>query len=231
MIVSVIVPTFNEEDNVRTLTDKIEENLIGIKYEIIFVDDSIDETPRIIKELVRDRKNIRLIRGQGKGLASAVILGFQEAEGDYLCVLDADFQHPPEMVRRLLEKALDCQADIVIGSRYCKGGGYAGLKGPLRKLISVCCKELARVVFSPKLNNITDPLGGLFLIKRNIIGNVSLRPRGFKILLEILIRCDWETVREIPYQFAVRADGKSKADINQGLTFLRHVAELFLTTR
>lgn len=231
LTLSIIVPTRNEEQNVRLLVEKINESLGGIDFEVVFVDDSTDQTPGIIGELMRNHENICMIHRQGEerkgGLATAVIRGFAEAEGTYICVMDADLQHPPQMVPALLEAA--SEADIVVASRYRKGGSYEGLSGPFRKFLSVALKELTRMVFFPKLNKVTDPLGGFFLVRRDILKGTALAPTGFKVLLEILVRCQWRTVHEVPYKFAARLDGKSKATANQGFTFLLHVAKLLGT--
>lgn len=230
LALSVVVPTRNEEQNVRLLTERINESLGDIDFEVVFVDDSTDQTLNIIEELMRAHENIRLIHRQREerkgGLATAILRGFNEAKGRYLCVMDADFQHPPETILKLIEETETSEVDIVIASRYCEGGSYEGLSGPFRKFLSVALKEFARLVFFPKLNKVTDPLSGFFLVRRDMLQDTVFAPTGFKILLEILVRCQWETVREIPYRFAVRANGQSKATIRQGLLFLQHVGRL-----
>jgi dolichol-phosphate mannosyltransferase len=231
LALSVVVPTRNEEQNVRVLVERIAKNLDGINYEIVFVDDSTDQTPSIIRELMCNHGNIRMIHRQNEeqkgGLATAVIRGFTEAEGTYICVMDSDLQHPPQMIPTLLEAASG--VDIVVASRYRKGGSYEGLSGPFRKFVSVALKEFTRTVFFPKLNKVTDPLSGFFLVRRDILQDVAFAPTGFKILLEILVRCRWKVVHEVPYKFAVRADGKSKANVGQGMSFLLHMMKLFWT--
>jgi len=231
LVLSVVVPTYNEEQNVRVLVERIAKNLDGINYEIVFVDDSTDKTPNIIEELIRAHENIRLIHRQDKerkgGLATAVVRGFAEARGTYICVMDSDLQHPPQMVPALLEAASG--ADIVVASRYRKGGSYEGLSGSFRKFLSVALKEFARFVFFPKLNRVTDPLSGFFLVRCDILKDVTLNPVGFKILLEILVRCQWKRVHEVPYRFAPRLGGKSKANMRQGISFLSHIMKLFFS--
>lgn len=229
---SIIVPTRNEEQNVRVLVEKIAKSMDGINYEVVFVDDSTDQTPGIIGELMRNHGNIHIIHRQGEeqkgGLATAVVRGFNEARGTYVCVMDGDLQHPPQMIPALVKEAEVSGVDIVIASRYRKGGSYEGLSGPFRKFLSIALKEFARMVFFPKLNRVTDPLSGFFLVRRDVLQE-NLAPIGFKILLEILVRCQWKTVSEIPYRFSARADGKSKATTKQGFTFLLHVAKLIGT--
>lgn len=232
LVISIIVPTRNEEHIVRTLATEVAKSLGGIGHEVIFVDDSTDRTPNIIGELMCVHENIRLIHRQGRecegGLATAALRGISEARGAYICVMDADLQHPPLDIPRLLDEAQASDADIVVASRYREGGSYEGLTGPFRKFISIALKEFTKVLFFPRLNGVTDPLSGFFVVRRDILEGASLSPIGFKILLEILVRCQWESVREIPYEFAQRASGKSKATMTQGLSFLCHVARLFL---
>lgn len=233
LTLSVVVPTFNEEGNVRLLVEELNESLVGVNFEVIFVDDSTDRTPAVIETLGFDYSNIKLIHRQGEerkgGLATAVVRGFSEAEGTYICVMDADLQHPPQMVPRLVEEVEVSGADIVVASRYREGGSYEGLSGPLRKLLSIILKELARMLFFPKLKKVTDPLGGFFLVRRDILQDITFAPIGFKILLEILVRCQWKTVQELPYKFVARANGKSKATARQGFSFLFHTAKLLWT--
>lgn len=233
LTLSIIVPTCNEEQNVRVLVKEITENMDGINYEVVFVDDSTDRTTNIIEELMLVHKNIRLIHRRGEeqkgGLATAVVRGFSEAWGAYVCVMDGDLQHPPQMVPELIKEVKASGVDIVIASRYRKGGGYEGLSGPFRKFLSVALKEFTRIVFFPRLNKVTDPLSGFFLVRRDILQDVTFAPTGFKILLEILVRYRWKTVHEVPYKFAARLDGKSKATVKQGFTYLLHVAKLLGT--
>lgn len=233
LTLSIVVPTRNEQENVRRLVEMVDQSLGDIDFEIVFVDDSTDQTPDVVEELMRVHKNIRLIHRQGEeqkgGLATAVVRGISEARGTYVCVMDGDLQHPPQMVPALIKEAEVSGADIVIASRYRKGGSYEGLSGPFRKFLSVALRELTRTVFFPRLNKVTDPLSGFFLVRRDILQDVTLAPEGFKILLEILVRCRWKTVREVPYKFAARAGGKSKATSKQGITYLLHVAKLLGT--
>jgi len=229
---SVVVPTRNEEENVRLLVERTRASLDGVDFEVIFVDDSTDQTPQIIEGLMAEHSNIRLLHRRGEeregGLATAVACGFQLARGDYICVIDGDLQHPPELISQLSEEAKASRADIVVASRYRRGGSYDGLAGPLRKLLSVALKGFARLVFFPRLNGITDPLSGFFLVRRGIIQDVVLTPVGFKVLLEVLVHCPWKTVREVPYRFVSRESGESKATVKQGMVFLLHIIKLLL---
>jgi dolichol-phosphate mannosyltransferase len=160
------------------------------------------------------------------GLAGAVVDGLAEAHGTYVCVMDADLQHPPCRIPDMLRAAQAAHADVVVASRYVRGGSASGLDGPLRQLYSRGLKTLSRLVFPRRLRNISDPLGGYFLLHRSVVQDVELRPIGYKILLEILVRCQWRFVAEVPYQFQPRQFDASKANFRQGLRFLRHLSTL-----
>jgi len=228
LTLSVVVPTRNEEQNVRVLVERIAKNLDGVNYEIVFVDDSTDQTPNIIEELMRNYGNIWLIHRQDEerkgGLATAVVRGFEAAEGRYICRIDSDGQHPPEAIGELLQKALETEADIVIASRYIQGGSNAGLDGLVRKLVSKGSRWLAQIIFS-ETRGISD-LGELYFFKREVIEGVNLHPGSFKIILSLLVQGKWKTIAEVPYSFQKRHAGRSKASFKQGLIYLRHIFQL-----
>src|SRR5260370_11201510 len=149
------------------------------------------------------------------------------AQADYVAVLDADLQHPPEQLRVLYDQAVAQQGDLVVASRYLKGGSYQGLDGAGRRCISVGLKWMAKLLFPEHLLRLSDPLGGFFLLRRALLADVSLRAIGYKILLELLLRCPWRQVLEVPYQFQGRAHGQSKATMQQGIQALRHMLRLW----
>jgi glycosyltransferase involved in cell wall biosynthesis len=233
---SVVVPTRNEHANIWSLVESLQTALHGLCVEVIFVDDSDDETPAVIEDAARTMNSsgfqIHLehrFAGSARagGLASAVVLGLSKAQADYVAVLDADLQHPPEQLRVLYDQALAQRVDLVVASRYLKGGSYRGLAGGGRRCISVGLKWTARLLFPEHLLRISDPLGGFFLLRRSLLTGVALRPLGYKILLEILLRCPWRQVLEVPYHFQVRAHGQSKANMQQGILALRHMLRLW----
>ena len=237
---SLVIPTYNERANVEPLVTAITTALTSHIWEAVFVDDSTDGTDVAISELATVNPRVRLLhRPENRGgLAGAVVDGLAEARGSYVCVLDADLQHPPSRIPDLLAEARRTSADVVIASRYLPGGSSGGLAGPIRRAISSGLRELTKLAFPHRLAGISDPLGGFFLLRRSIVQGIALRPLGYKILLEILIRCPWRVVREVPYAFQPRLAGASKADLPQGLRFLRHLATLawdrsplFATTR
>ena len=231
-LLTVVVPTRNEADNVPVLVGELRESLAGIDYRVVFVDDSTDETPEIIRDLAEDEGNVILIHRKGPdrdgGLSTAVNSGIEAfaATSEYTCVMDADLQHPPEKVREMLEIARGSAADVVVASRYTRGGSYVGLDGPLRRGVSVGSKYLAQIVFK-EARKTSDPMAGFFLVRNDAISGIQFRPTGFKILLEILVCAPELKVIEVPLYFRARRAGVSKATFRQGLEYLSHIGSLF----
>lgn len=225
---TLIIPTYNERDSVSPLLEAIRYALIEVEWEVLFVDDSTDGTDLVIDTYAAVEERVHLLHrtvNRG-GLAGAIVDGLAEARGAYICVLDADLQHPPTRIPEMLHAARTRGADVVIASRYLPGGSSGGLDGPLRQFYSRGLRSLSLAMFPRRLAGITDPLGGFFLLNRSVVEGVALRPIGYKILLEILVRCPWRSSAEIPYVFQRREHGTSKADFRQGLRFLRHLARL-----
>jgi glycosyltransferase involved in cell wall biosynthesis len=223
--VSIILPTYNEADNIRPLCARLARALGGLSHEIIFVDESTDGTDRQIAELARHSPQIRLIHhGERRGLAAAVVEGIQAARGEAVCVLDADLQHPPEVVPALVEALDRTRADLAVASRYIPGGSYEGLT-PLRRLMSLTATGMARTLLL-RARAVTDPMSGFFAFRRGIVEGVPLRPLGFKILLEVLVRGRVTKIVEVPYRFELRRGGESKLTMRQNAQFLRHLISL-----
>ncbi len=231
-LLTLIVPTRNEADNVPKLANELQQSLSGVEYRIVFVDDSTDSTPEVIRTLQNDNDRISLIhRDEAEregGLSTAVTTGIDAVvDGSvYTCVMDADLQHPPEKVREMLEIAQNDNADVVVASRYTPGGSYAGLSGPVRRGVSVGTKYLAQVAFR-EARKTSDPLTGFFLVRNQAISGIQFRPTGFKILLEILVCAPDLKVVEAPFNFQARNAGVSKASMNQGMEYLTHILSLF----
>jgi len=226
MQLSIIVPTFNERDNVRIVVDRIDQAMKDTtdSYEIWFVDDSRDDTPIILEKLANQHPHVHYLhRDNGRGLATAVVAGFQQATGEYLVVMDADLQHPPEILPNILER-LQSGTDVVIPSRFVKGGSDGGLNS-LRKLVSWTARSVGRLAVA-RIRQISDCTGGYFGLHRNVIADVELDPIGWKILLEILVKGNYQTVHEIPYVFHARDAGESKMSIHEQWNYLRHLAKL-----
>lgn len=222
---SVIIPTRNERGNIPRLLGELRAALSGVGYEIVFVDDSTDGTDQILAACARADARIRVHhRIRGDGLAGAVVAGLARSRGAAVGVLDADLQHPPSLVPVLLRRLDEAGADIVVASRYLPGAGRPGLSW-WRRIISQATRLLAWSLLRAARRS-TDPLSGFFVARRAVVDGIALRPVGFKILLEILCRGRYERVVEVPYVFAPRGGGQTKATLRQGLDLLRHVARL-----
>jgi dolichol-phosphate mannosyltransferase len=231
-LLTLVIPTRNEADNIPRLVRELKESLSGVDYRVVFVDDSTDQTPEVIRSFREEDDRIVLIHREGAerdgGLSTAVTTGMDAVanESEYTCVMDADLQHPPEKVREMLQEAQSSGADVVVASRYAKGGSYEGLSGPLRKAVSVGTKYLARIVFK-EARKTSDPLSGFFLVRNETISGIQFRPTGFKILLEITVCAPELKVVEVPLNFRARNAGVSKANLGQGLEYLAHIFSLF----
>jgi dolichol-phosphate mannosyltransferase len=230
--VSLVVPTRNEAGNVIELLARLDRLPLGLLREVIFVDDSDDETVEVIQRAAPGFPVPVVVvhREPGErasGLSGAVVEGFRCARGDWLAVMDADLQHPPEVLADLHETARRRDVDIVCATRNVDGGDRAGLSG-LRDVISRAFTGLARLAFPRRLVGVSDPMSGFFLVRRGALPVEELRPTGFKILLEILVRTEGLRRAEVAFEFADRFAGDSKASLREGAAYLRHVARLRL---
>jgi dolichol-phosphate mannosyltransferase len=232
VLLSLVVPTRNEADNVPKLIRELRQSLSDMDYRVVFVDDSTDGTPGVIRDLATEDGRVRLVCREGAerrgGLSTAVTTGLDLSSGasEYTCVMDADLQHPPEKVREMLETARRTDADVVVASRYAVGGSYAGLTGTVRRAVSVGSKYLAHIVFK-EARKTSDPMTGFFLIRNEAISGIQFRPTGFKVLLEILVCAPELKVVEAPFDFKARHAGVSKATLRQGFDYLTHILSLF----
>src|SRR5579863_683373 len=228
-VVSLVIPTRNEANNVQPLVDRVSAALGATPFEICFVDDSDDNTGDLLLELAGSNANVRCLLRHGAdragGLSTAVVAGLHMARGLYVCVMDADLQHPPELIPVLLVEA-ERGADLVVASRYAPGGSHQGLGTPVRRLVSREATALARMLFKEARQS-SDPLSGYFLCRRALIDGIEFRPVGFKILLELLVCVPALHVVDVPVTQALRAEGVSKATARQGLLYLRHLWSLF----
>ncbi|MEM1634365.1 MAG: glycosyltransferase family 2 protein [Nanopusillaceae archaeon] len=211
MDISIIIPTYNEKENIETLVNRIFNSLKNYKFEIIFVDDnSKDGTIEKIKDMSKKNKNIKLIvRKRKMGINSAFIVGYKNSLGKYIVLMDADLQHPPEKIPEMIYY-LKKGYDIVVASRFLRKSKIVGLS-TLRKLFSLLTCTFIRITI--KNAKIKDPLSGFFAIKKEILDTVITKikfKRGFKILIEILANSERIKIKEIPFIFGVRKYGKSK---------------------
>ncbi|MCB9851438.1 MAG: polyprenol monophosphomannose synthase [Phycisphaerales bacterium] len=224
LAVSIVVPTYKEADNLLTLVTRIVQAMQPSHdtFEIIIVDDdSQDGTERIVGQLTDAGYPVRLIVRRGRrGLSTAVVEGVQAATGEVLVCMDADLSHPPEAVPQLV--AALAEADFVIGSRYVAGGGTDQDWGVFRRLNSLAATLLARPFTSAR-----DPMAGFFALRRETFASAApLDPVGYKIGLELIVKCRCRRVVEIPIQFADRTAGKSKLNLREQFNYLRHLARL-----
>ena len=230
MDTTVVVPTRNEGDNIASLVARLAEAFgPGARVEVLFVDDSTDDTPERIRAVIAAQvMPVRLLhREEGDragGLAGAVTAGIAASRGAYVLVMDGDLQHPPELAPEL--RRLAGEADLSVASRYCGGGDASGLSDSWRRAVSSGSTLLARSCVPRRVGRIcTDPMTGFFCFRRSAVHLDRLRPRGFKILLEILARHDLR-VAETPFVFGERLTGDSKASWRNGFQFLHQMASL-----
>jgi hypothetical protein len=227
---SVIVPTRNEADNIRPLIVRLERALAGIDAEVLIVDDSDDATAEIACQVAAFpalpiRVHARPPRLRQGGLGGAVLVGLSEALGPVCIVMDADLQHPPELLETLL-RASHTGVDFVVASRYLDGGGTEGLDGWYRQAVSRLAIWAAKRVLRPELAGVSDPMSGFFLVRKSCLDLSCLNPKGFKLLLELLIHNPQASVAEVSYTFGTRHSGISKAGFKEGLTYVNRLAKL-----
>jgi dolichol-phosphate mannosyltransferase len=223
----LVIPTLNEAENIPVLLDRIHAVMepIAIDYEIIVVDDdSTDGTADVAKDCASHDRRVRVFVRQGqRGLAGAVSYGWEQTDADLLGVIDADLQHPPEVLPSLLDPVLK-SADIAIASRYVNGNGV-GDWNKFRLFISRC-GTLATAPLQRNGVKVKDPLSGFFVVRRKCIEEVSLQAEGFKILLEILVKGRIGKAIEVPFHFGSRHSGKSKADVKVALQYFTLLGKL-----
>lgn len=231
---SIILPTYNEENNIEPLLSGIFASINGQHtYEIIFVDDSDDSTPSIISNYAQQHAHISLIhreKNERTGLGTAFVAGVERAHGTYIICMDGDLQHPPSALPHLMNVVKKTNADVCVGTRYARGGRADGLGSRYRKAVSLCTKYLCQFIF-PTLLRTSDPGSGFFAVRKELLNHTALNPRGFKILIEILAKNPTASISEIPYVFQKREHDESKAGIREGLRFLMLLATLAYTNK
>ena len=221
---SLIIPTYNERDNITPLLERLEHALAGYNYEVVFIDDnSADGTAEVATSLASKYPVKVIVRKDKRGLASAVVDGLSHVSGKIIAVMDADLQHPPEVLPDLL-KEMEKGADIVIASRYVKGGGCPGWSLS-RRLVSKGAIFLAHLLL-PATRRVNDPASGFFMFNKKAVAGAELKPLGYKILLEVLIAGKFKRVAEVPYTFGIRGRGESKLNAGQQVAYLRHLFSL-----
>jgi len=222
---SIIVPTYREQPNLRPLVQRIFGAVApaGIEAEVIVIDDdSRDGTEQTVQALQADYPVRLIVRREERGLATAVMAGMKAARHDCFVVLDADLQHPPELIPALIAKLTADRCDIVIGTRY-GGGAIDDDWPPLRRLASRVATLLAR-----PLARLSDPMSGFFAIPRDTWERATeLDPIGYKIALELYVKARCRRPGEVPIRFAARAGGQSKLTAAEQVRYLRHLVRLY----
>jgi dolichol-phosphate mannosyltransferase len=224
--VSIVVPALNEAGNLRQLVERLDRAMGNARYEILIVDDnSRDGTDELCIELQRTYPLRLLIRPEPtNGLSGAVLHGLSRAHGEYLVVMDADLQHPPEQVPDVLAPLMHGDAEFVLGSRYVPGGSTEDGWGLLRWANSKAATLLAR----PFAGRTRDPMSGFFALHRRTYERAAaLNPIGYKVALELICKCRVRQVREVPIHFGLRGAGASKLTLTQQVHYLDHLSRLY----
>jgi dolichol-phosphate mannosyltransferase len=225
---AIVIPTFNESGNIPPLLAAL-NTVLPDGAEVIFVDDSTDATPAVIAEAAADlRFPVRVVHRETPegGLGGAVLEGLRQARSRWIVVMDADLQHPPDLLPVLLRTGEESGAQFVVASRYAEGGSRAGLSGPYRLLVSWLSTRVTKLAFPRLLRDVSDPMSGFFAVRQDLIAGRELRPNGYKILLELLVRTRPDRIAEVPYVFGERGAERSKSSLREGLRFLWHLTSL-----
>lgn len=217
----IVVPTFNERDNVRALFAKLDVALAGIPFEVIFVDDnSPDQTWGVVRQLAQADPRARCIRRIGRrGLSGACIEGILASSAPFVAVMDADLQHDETQLPKMLGLLQSDEADLVVGSRYVSGGSadsFASARASGSKFATEIAKRLLHI-------NIADPMSGFFMVQSDRFEQLapSLSVQGFKILLDLVATAEGSLrIVEVPYTFGSRLHGESKLDSLVVMDFL-----------
>jgi dolichol-phosphate mannosyltransferase len=225
---ALAIPTLQEAENLPGLLRQIRSVLdpVGLDYEILVVDDdSRDGTEEIVSAIALQDPRVRLLVRKGeRGLSGAILYGWRHTDAAIFGVMDADLQHPPDLLPALISAILDGN-DLAIGSRYTAGGDL-GAWNPVRKLLSTAAVwttwPIQRAGIRAK-----DPMTGFFLLRRECIDGIVFQPSGFKLLLEILVRGHLRSVVEVPFAFGKRYRGASKANFKVGWDYAKLLTRLY----
>lgn len=223
---SVVIPTYNEAENIEEFIITVSEILDNIDFELIIVDDnSPDKTWALAKNISKNMDNVKVIvRDDKRDLSRSILRGINESRSEKIAVIDADFQHPPEKLIDLYHNLSD--SDIVICSRRMYEGRVESWTLS-RKLISRAAELIAKTLFK-ELYDVTDPLSGYFGLNKNILRKTKLEPEGYKLLIEILIKTNYDSLKEIPYTFYDRDRGSSSIGFTEYVKYLKHLFKLKL---
>ena len=221
---SIVVPTYNERERLAELVDAVlaAGNRAGLRIELIVVDDNSPDGTGVLADELAATRPMRVVRRAGKlGLGTAVVAGFAVATAPVVGVMDADFSHPPALVPVLFDAMKSTNADVVVASRYVRGGSTPDWPWSRRLLSRIGC-WLARPI-AP----IRDAASGFFLIRADLARTVKIQAGGFKICLELLVRGTPNRVVEIPYRFDDRELGESKMSLREAAGYLVQLRDLY----
>ena len=225
---ALVIPTLCEAENIGGLLRHIRSVIdpLKITYEILVVDDdSRDGTAEVVSAIAAEDPRVRLLVRKGeRGLSGAVLYGWRHTDAAILGVMDADLQHPPELLPKLLAPILEGR-DLVIGSRYTPGGEL-GAWNPVRKFLSAAAVWVTWPLQKSRLRA-KDPMSGFFMVRRECLDQVKLQSAGFKLLLEILVRGHIHSVEEVPFIFGQRYRGASKANFRVAWDYARLLGRLY----
>lgn len=225
-MISIVLPTYQEAENLPHVTKSIADALVGRgwRYEILFIDDDSKDGSEDVCAKLAETDPVRVVVRRGeRGLATAVIHGMAIASGDIVVVMDADLSHPASAIPEMVERLQSGESDFVLGSRYVEGGTIHGDWSLFRKLNSIIASALAMPLCPLK-----DPMSGFFAIRRGDMPDSSLlSPIGYKIALEIFVKGKFQRASEVPIHFAERRFGESKLSRKEQVEFLRHLVRLY----
>ncbi len=224
-----MIPTYNEAKNVSkivALLSQLLDQAIPDAYELIVVDDnSPDQTWEIAQGLMLEYPQLRVMRRvEERGLSTAVIRGWQAARGSVLGVIDADLQHPPELLLKLWGE-IKRGGDMAVASRHVEGGGVSDWS-VVRRFLSRGAQTLGLIILPEVIGRVSDPMSGYFMIRRQCIAGRTLSPVGYKILIEVLARGRVPWIGEVGYVFQERQEGESKVTSKQYVDYLQHLLRL-----
>ena len=227
-LLSLVVPTYNEAENIEPFLRRIRgllDPVLGSRYEVIVMDDnSPDETWKVAAGIQEGYPQLVVLRReQERGLSSAVVRGWQVAGGDILATINADFQHPPELLPKMLE--LVRAADLVLATRLGVAGSF-GEMPRMRQLLSRGARRAGQFLVPQIFNRVSDPLSGYYLLRREAIAGIELRPTGFKTLIEVLARGRVTTIEECAYAMQERRRGTSNVSWRHSVEYLKQLNRL-----
>ena len=227
-----MIPTLNESGNIAAVLERTIASLshCDVEWSVLVVDDcSTDNTAQIVEQYSNSNPRIRLVTRHGeRGLAGAITFGWSQTDSDLVAVMDADLQHPPELLPKLIGE-IKKGADIAIASRYVKPHSMDSWS-PVRKVLSRM-STLASIPVQRRTTRVQDPMSGFFVVRRECVNDISFQKTGFKLLLEILAKGRINRVAEVPFVFAVRQNGTSKANMMTGLHYFALLLRLLATRR